>query len=198
MDYLSEDLTPPARLAVAYAPLKIRPAFALMLLFDARMASLVANANEPLIGQMKLAWWRDALSADVGNRPKGEPYLSSLFAMDDPTVTAVAIDLVDAWEYLVVEENWSAPTIHKFATARGVAIFDTYAQMVGCTGYPPSLASQWAIDDLRTRFGDKVKIRMPAHPVLPRLRQFRPLNILAMSVSGVSGPRLIWHALTGR
>lgn len=198
MEYPGEDLTPPARLAVAYAPLKIRPAFAILLLFDARMASLVANANETLIGQMKLAWWRDALSADVGKRPKGEPYLSSLFAMDDPTVTAAAIGLVDAWEHLVVEENWSAPAIHKFATARGAAIFDTYAQMVGFTGYPPSLASQWAIDDLRTRFGDNVNVRMSKHPVLPRTRIIRPLNILALSVSGVSGPHLVWHALTGR
>ncbi len=194
----ADDLPPPARLAVTYAPKHIRSAFALLLRFDARLAGVVANASEPLIGQIKMAWWRDALSADMHDRPKGEPYLASLFAMNDPTLTAAAIDLVDAWECLVVEENWLKPTIDKFATTRGAAIFDTYSRMVALTEYPQSLARQWAIDDLRLRFGERTAVGQFSRPALPPKRQFRPLTILAMSVTGVSGPRLIWHALTGR
>lgn len=198
MDYANDDLKPPARLAIVYAPDRIRSAFSLLLRFDARFAAIVGNANEPLIGQMKLAWWRDALSADMRNRPKGEPYLSSLFALNDPILTSAAISLVDAWEYLVVEENWLEPTIDKFGSARGAAVFGSYTRMVALTEFPESLARQWAIDDLRFRFGERATVSQFIRPALPRKRVFRPLTILAMSVTGVSGPRLIWHALTGR
>lgn len=198
MDYANDDLTPPARLAIVYAPKRIRSAFSLLLRFDARLAAIVGNAKEPLIGQMKLAWWRDALSADEPNRPKGEPYLSSLFALNDPILTSAAISLVDAWEYLVVEENWLEPNIDKFGSVRGTAVFSSYARMAALTEYPESLARKWAMDDLRLRFGERVAVSQFSRPALPRKRIFRPLTILAMSVTGVSGLRLVWHALTGR
>ena len=71
MTDIESELLPPVRLAIAYAPLTVRSAFSLLLRFDARFASVVAKASEPMIAQMKLAWWRDSLLRGPETRPKG-------------------------------------------------------------------------------------------------------------------------------
>ena len=53
-----EQLTPPKRLALAYARRPEKEALALLLLFDVSLGHIVQRSNEPLIGQMRLAWWR--------------------------------------------------------------------------------------------------------------------------------------------
>jgi 15-cis-phytoene synthase len=198
MNPVYDDLPPPSRLALAYAPQHIRAAFALLLCFDARFTGVIGNASEPLIAQMKLAWWRDAIMASASVRPKGEPLLSSLFDLEDSALNQAVVQLVDAWELLVGEGQWAAATADNFAQMRGQAIFDAYAKLCGQTELSAGLAEQWAADDLRLRFGERVARMAYANTPLPKARIFRPLTILAMSVRGVSGPRLIWHALTGR
>ena len=49
----------------------------------ARLTKLLIDAREPLIGQIKLAWWRDMaamIEKDPGALPKGEPLLAELQA----------------------------------------------------------------------------------------------------------------------
>lgn len=49
----------------------------------ARLTKLLVDAREPLIGQIKLAWWRDMtamIATDPGALPKGEPLLAELGA----------------------------------------------------------------------------------------------------------------------
>ena len=47
----------------------------------ARLTKLLIDAREPLIGQIKLAWWRDMaamVAGDPASLPKGEPLLAEL------------------------------------------------------------------------------------------------------------------------
>jgi 15-cis-phytoene synthase len=169
-----------------------------LLRFDVRLAGIIESAREPLIAQIKLAWWRDAIMASVPSRPKGEPLLSTLFALDDSALNQAAAQLVNAWELLIDEGQWSAETVQTFAQIRGQAIFRAYSGLCDQPELPAMLGEQWAVDDLRHRFGERVKAMPRANVALPRNRIFRTLTILALSVRGVSGPRLIWHALTGR
>jgi phytoene synthase len=49
----------------------------------ARLTKLLIDAREPLIGQIKLAWWRDMaamIAHDPAALPKGEPLLAELQA----------------------------------------------------------------------------------------------------------------------
>ncbi len=49
----------------------------------ARLTKLLLDAREPLIGQIKLAWWRDMaamIASDPAGLPKGEPLLAELQA----------------------------------------------------------------------------------------------------------------------
>jgi 15-cis-phytoene synthase len=198
MNPADDDLPPPLRLAIAYAPKQVRAQFALLLRFDVRLAGIIDCAREPLIAQIKLAWWRDAIMASVPTRPKGEPLLSTLFALEDSALNQAAAKLVNAWELLIEEGQWSAEIVQTFAQIRGQAIFGAYSRLCDQPALPAMLGEGWAADDLRQRCGDRVMAIQRADSPLPRNRIFRPLTIMAMSVRGVSGPRLLWHALTGR
>ena len=64
-------------------PRERRAAMAALWAFAERLTRLLIDAREPLIGQIKLAWWRDMaamLASDPGALPKGEPLLAELSA----------------------------------------------------------------------------------------------------------------------
>jgi 15-cis-phytoene synthase len=199
MNDSESELLPPARLALAYAPRACRNALSLLLRFDARFASVAGKASEPMIAQMKLAWWRDALLRAPGARPKGEPLLGELGEFESQITASTVEQLVSAWEILIAEDQWSLEMLNEHAELRGSAIFKTYADIVGTPRDVSGLGAAWAADDLRIQFGGRVPQQQTRTTTpSPRARVLRPLTILAMSVRGVSGPRLIWHALTGR
>jgi phytoene synthase len=56
------------------------PGVAVLSCLDVRLAGVVRGAREPMLGQLKLAWWRDRLGGDPESWPKGEPLLASLKA----------------------------------------------------------------------------------------------------------------------
>lgn len=198
MNLDDDELPPPERLALAYAQRAMRDSLALLLRLDSRFATIVGSASEPLFGQLKLAWWRDAMLAAPAERPKGEPLLAKLSELDDLTLVEAAVTLIDAWETLVVDQDWMAITVRTFADARGTAVFGSYAKLAGETDFPAEVGQEWAANDLRVRFNRRVGQSPGSYVALPTRRVVRPLTILAMSVRQISGPRLIWHALTGR
>ncbi len=60
-----------------------RPAAAVLWALAERLTKLLHDAREPLIGQIKLAWWRDMmamLASDPAALPRGEPLLAALQA----------------------------------------------------------------------------------------------------------------------
>jgi phytoene synthase len=64
-------------------PQSRRAAMAALWGLAARLTKLLVEAREPLIGQIKLAWWRDMmtmLASDPAALPKGEPLLAELQA----------------------------------------------------------------------------------------------------------------------
>ncbi len=198
MNGIASQLAPPANLAVAYTPIVFRPALNLLLQLDARFADIVRKAREPMIAQIKLAWWRDAFAAEPALRPKGEPLLQSLGACGDVISLSALQDLVSAWELLLGEGEWTAQDVETHAALRGGAIFGSYAAWIGEGCDVSSVSHQWALDALRVEFPSKF-VAFSNHPLpaLPKGRKLRPLSILAMSVRNVSGLRLIGHALTG-
>ncbi|WP_397577783.1 hypothetical protein [Sphingorhabdus sp.] len=191
-------LLPPANLAVAYTPVAFRPAFTLLLQLDMRFADIVRKAREPMIAQIKLAWWRDAFATEPVLRPKGEPLLQSLGACGDLISPSALEDLVSAWELMLGEDEWAAQDVEAHAALRGRAIFGSYAAWSGEGCDVSSLSHRWAHDALSAEFPSKLSVpnNQPL-PALPKGRKLRPLSILAMSVRKVTGFRLICHALTG-
>lgn len=87
-----------------------------------RLTRLLRDAREPLIGQIKLAWWRDMmalLAEDPAALPKGEPLLAELQSSWAGQAGLAA--LVDAAEAMLLAED--AATRRDAATAFGEALF---------------------------------------------------------------------------
>jgi hypothetical protein len=184
-------LLPPELLAVAYAPPHLREKLRWLLLFDHRLGEVLERAREPMIAQMRLAWWRDMLAKPAVNRPKGEPLLALLD--DDVILCESAVKLVDAVELLVGEPEQAE--VAKSVINRASAIFGAYALWV-----EGDIKSAEKLAMLCAGHSDAVMTSTP--------RNLRPLSILALSAqlergavsAGPFGPglRLSWHALTGR
>ncbi|MFN3618854.1 squalene/phytoene synthase family protein [Sphingorhabdus sp.] len=198
MSETASQLPPPATLAIAYVPQKFRAAFALLLQIDARLEDIVHNAREPMIAQIKIAWWREAFSNEPPLRPKGEPLLQALNDTNNVIPLAALEALVSAWESLLGIDVWNQAIVDQHIAFRAEAIFETYAAWLGSPHSMADLGRAWALDALGAAFPGRVstEFTVPKPPV-PKARALRPLSILAMSVRTDSGPRIVWHALTG-
>lgn len=113
------DLLPPeAGLALAWSGSKVRGRLSMALQLDRRLARIVARTTEPMLGQMRLAWWRDALCKPVADRPRGDSVLDGLGVHWEGRERAL-IELVNAWEVLVTAEQLGPDEIETFAAGRG-------------------------------------------------------------------------------
>lgn len=96
-------LTPVERLAVAYAPAPARTIWLGLLALDRRLADAARDGREPIMVQLRLAWWRDRFAEPATQWPTGEPLLALLRAWD--TERAALQALVDGWEARSVGED---------------------------------------------------------------------------------------------
>jgi phytoene synthase len=103
-------------------PRERRAAFTALWAFAERLTQLLIDAREPLIGQIKLAWWRDMmvmLARDPDGLPKGEPLLAELTAT---WAGQGGLDtLVDAAEAMLLADDDAAR--HAAAAAFGGVLF---------------------------------------------------------------------------
>ena len=199
------NLTPVQNLALTYANSDVKAPFALLMAFDSRLADVVLTSSEPMIAQLKLAWWRDALSAARDKRPKGEPMLALLSEIESAErvkgVPSDMLSLVDAWEILSVQED---AQLEHFSDHRGDAVFKSFARWNGAavTQDIEMAGRRWSLADMMARTG-RSDISVSPQPV--RLsRPLRPLTILERGAVGElqsgrqgAGFSLLWHALTG-
>ena len=136
-----------------------------------------------MLAQLKLAWWRDRLSADPEGWPKGEPLLARLATWGGSARGLVA--LVDGWEALLGEQPLPAADLSTFAAGRADAMAALAARL-GADRDPVQAASRrWALADLALHRGDSQE-RMEAVRILDAETTagrigpaMRPLAVLA-------------------
>jgi phytoene synthase len=173
------------RLALAYAPGWTKTAMLGLFALDETLAGLVRATREPMLGQLRLAWWREALARPAPQRPQGEPVLTALDAWGD---RAAALHcLVDGWEALLGEAPLPQANLSVFAAARGEAC----AQLAHVAGEGAREADarragqEWALAELATRLSDPDErdrvldlIRASDWRAIGLPRALRPLTIL--------------------
>ena len=105
MEPSSDDLqlSPPERLAVLYAPRAVQALWEGFLLLDRRLADAARAGRDPLMIQLRLAWWRDRFNQPAAEWPQGEPLLALLRGWEPER--AALRGLVDGWEARVVGED---------------------------------------------------------------------------------------------
>lgn len=95
-----EILPAEAGLALAWSPQALRGPLSTFLQLDRRLARIVTRTSEPMLGQMRLAWWREMLGKPVGERPLGDVVLDGLGTHWAGREDAL-VRVVDGWEYLL-------------------------------------------------------------------------------------------------
>jgi phytoene synthase len=140
----SDHLPPVLRLALAYAPREAHGGWLAAFALDARLAALVRHAREPILAQIKLAWWRDRLGEAPASWPAGEPLLDTI--RSGIAQPARLGSLVDGWEAMLAEAP--LPEAGLLAAAEGRARGLLAAAVTDQDEAAQVLARRWALADL--------------------------------------------------
>lgn len=190
-DLLLNQLPAPLRLALAYAPRAVRPVAMALFALDQRLERQVRQTSEPILGQVRLAWWRERL-AELPQLPAGEPLLAACAAaqLHGPAL----IGLVDGWEAVLLAEDHAA-AVAALAETRG-ALFAALAAAAGAEAHSEQArlaGKRWALADLAMQGGQseigqvaraELKGLLTSRQRLPRsLRTLAMLDGWALAVS---------------
>lgn len=214
----SED--PERGLVLAYAPsVAAARALAALLALDDRLAETVRTTSEPMLGQIRLKWWQEAIAGLDSAASPAEPVLQTLqrdviaFGVSGADVARIA----EAWGEVLGEELDDA-AIARFAM-RGRALFEAAGRVAGAgQGEAVGLAGEgWALADLAQGLSDAAEIARVRDAASAALvtalagrwhRNERALGAMAhlarLDLAGVprGSPRRVgralWHRMTGR
>lgn len=138
-----ETLPPERELALAHSPAAVRDALTVYLWLDQRIARIIGQASEPMLAQVRLAWWRDMLGTPPDERPQGDVVLDGISAHwigNEAPLTAC----VDGWERFLDEPPLKEAAAIEFAEGRA-APFLALAESPNDAA--KSAAKRWALVD---------------------------------------------------
>jgi phytoene synthase len=162
---LIDDVPQLQRIVNAYAPKKIREGQQIVWALDARMAEIIRSTSEPMIGQMRLTWWHEALTKDPKAGGSGEPLMDALRRQVLPLSGGESLlSIIDGWEVLLQPLPLSDSQLVAFAEQRGGGLFRVMSALAG--GGPPWLAQAgmgWALWDLSGHVSDQDTARRALH-----------------------------------
>jgi phytoene synthase len=101
---------------------------------------VVRTAREPILAQLRLAWWRDRFASDPAGWPKGEPLLARLAGWEDRAGLGA---LVDGWEALLGDDADTIEAVTTFAEGRASAAGALALQLGSAGAEGP--ARRWAL-----------------------------------------------------
>jgi 15-cis-phytoene synthase len=211
---------PETQLALSYAPADRRAALTALLALDRTLGNVVRTTSQAMVGQLRLAWWREALAALDAGRVPAEPVLVALAAHALPAgVSGTALaETIDGWEELLVNDPPDPATLGRYALARG-RLFELAGVALGAAGDPLAAAGPgWALADLSRHLRDPASAAAAHAAALPLLteatarrwsRAGRPLGALThLALLDLTRPappgspvrvwRMLRHRLTGR
>ncbi|WP_160729811.1 hypothetical protein [Pontixanthobacter luteolus] len=151
----SDQLPLSQSLALAHAGTRVRQVLAPFFELDRRLSQFVSQAKEPMLAQMRIAWWRDQLGKKAEDRPAGDPVLAQLTAHWAGEEVALQC-LADGWEALLAEPPLPSSAANDFATGRA-ACFAAVARLSGNQDHASkaySAGQRWALADLAARVSD--------------------------------------------
>lgn len=166
------------RLALSYAPADMREPLLAFFALDLRLAGIVRSSHEPMLAQLRLAWWREQLESDGSAWPEGEPLLAALRSLGGRHRALAA--LVDGWEGMTGAPPLPADVFGKLAEARGLGF-----AAIGGDEAAMRPGRNWALVDIAMRLSnaqeraavlDLARAQDWSRPRLPR--RLRPLAVL--------------------
>jgi phytoene synthase len=150
----ADGIPPEVELALSWSRRGVRNSLAIALRLDRRLARIVARTSEPMLGQMRLAWWREALAKPAGDRPRGDAVLDGVANHWAGREAALAA-MVDGWEVLVTAERLGPNEADILGSGRG-AFFAALAPEASPAQARRLVAAGrcWALADAAARVAD--------------------------------------------
>ncbi len=148
---------PERRMILAYAPSSAAGrGLAALLALDDKLAETVRTTTEPMLGQIRLQWWHDALAAlDTAPAP-AEPVLEGIVrdVMRMGVGGSMVAGIAQAWQALLQEEL-DELALRTYG-ARGRRMFELAGILAGASASDPlTLAGEgWALADLAEGLSD--------------------------------------------
>ncbi|QSB43808.1 hypothetical protein IDJ81_10630 [Tsuneonella flava] len=180
-------------LALAHMKPTMRRALKLYFALDARLARQVAQAREPMLGQIRLAWWRDQLKIPAAERAQGDQILDAVEVMWGADAS-VLLALVDGWEELLGEAPLTAAAISQFAAGRAqpLAAFIQQTEKEALVEQVIRAGKRWALVDFAWKTSEAVE----HETALGLARQIESTVTLPRSLRGIQVlDRLACHSL---
>jgi 15-cis-phytoene synthase len=139
--FMSDLNNPDLILALAYAPRTRHAHHHALWMLDEALGQIIATTREPMLAEIKLAWWRDQLE---GDRRAASPLLSAI-EQSLSTLTP----LIDGWRALLEPFPLSRSGLTTYAEGRGGTLFASMgsdrARIIG---------AGWALTDFAYRCSD--------------------------------------------
>jgi len=147
-----ELIDPDRAFAIGHVPSKRRDAVAALWALDEQLGQIVAATTQPLVGMMRLTWWREAIASKVVGHPVLAA-LSSVFTREDDPNEVAAI--VDGWEELLEPLPLSGEQLAAYASGRGTQLFELTVRLCG-DSCSPDAGAGWALVDFGLRCSDSM------------------------------------------
>lgn len=148
-----DPLPPEAELALAWSGPNLRGPLSIALQLDRRLARIVGRTQEPMLGQMRLAWWREALGKAVADRPRGDAVLDAI-GHHWQGREASLVALVDAWEILVTSASIGSQEAAAFGSGRGAFFAALAGEGAAEQARLAAAGARWALADAAAGVSD--------------------------------------------
>ncbi len=178
----------------AMVPARVRAMIDALWALDARLGELarVRPGSEPMLAQIRLQYWREALAKRNSAAP--DPVLAGVGAMSPAPNPDDLTALVDAWVGLVSAVTFDPAAALGFAEGRGRTLFGLSAVVIGDQSpFIGDLGVVWALCDLGLHSSDPEVARYCFAEAAQRWRDLsgkrapRPLLALAAVSAMVAG-----------
>lgn len=158
---------------LAFLAAPARRAITALFALDEALADVLRGSGQPMIRQLKLTWWHDALVALDTTPPPAQPVLRALAAdvlPHGPRGGALA-GLVEGWEELLDPGPLDDDVLLAYAAARGGRLFTTAGALMGAATSDPLAAAGegWALADLAVNISDRNEARRASSLAAVRL-----------------------------
>jgi phytoene synthase len=174
-------------LALSYVPARARAAVTALWHLDAALGAVLTGGREPLLKQIKLAWWRDALEGLGVARAPAEPVLEAVAEHVLPLgVSGPELAAMEAgWTLLLTPDPLTPEELDLYAKLRGGLLFAYSARLLSGAGDEVEAGGEaWALIDLARHSGSEVDAEGAVAAARARGEgrwpaQLRPLGMLA-------------------
>ncbi len=118
---------------------------------DRQLGNIVRTTEQPIVGQMRLTWWYEALEKLDHAPPPAQPLLRALAGLisEGRVAGRDLATMTEGWEVLLDRERTAADTLTQFAHLRGATLFRAATALLGEDDPQVAQAGAlWAFADL--------------------------------------------------